>query len=362
MKKLFLFLVASIFCGNVFCQSKITYDYALSYRQAKIHFEQKEYGKSLKCAEEAIRQKKESAQKLSKKLENSLATRQVKAAGDKIDDVLKVLKLRDEKDCIKIINDNIALKGKSFFNNSVKQIVSYIKAQEQYPEVYKLIGDIYKIEGEYSLSEEYYQKAWENKDILDVKDEKYEILYLLAELSQITGDYNKMEVRLLNITQAETVEKRNILLKSMTTLIKKDSKDTLNKFFQMYRFSDFYSLKAYCLLADYYMSINLEEKALSFSALAVITGFTKLENVISKRDIDYKYVDLQTFLEDVSNYYDLVSWGDENNIWQSFDLLCELSEKIGAKSFSYDLLQILAKSSPNEYYQKAAVLKLDSIN
>lgn len=361
MKKI-LASVFLLFTTSLFAQTKITADYVLAYRQAQIHFDNKEYGKSLKYAEDALRLKKDNVAKDAKKLENSLATRQVKAAGDEIDKVIKVMQSRDEYECVEIINYYVSIKGKAYFNNSVKAIVEYIKNQEQYPEVYKLIGDIYKLEGEYELAESYYQKAWEFNEVLDVPDEKYEILYLMADLSRLTKDYDKMEVRLLNIADKDTIEKRNILLKSMGTLIKKDGKDSLEKFFQLYRFDDFYSLNAYCQLADYYLSIGEKEKALNFSALAVITGFTKIENVISKRDITYEYTNLSDFLEDVSNYYDLVSWGDKNNIWKSFDLLCELASVNGGNKFAGDLLRILARYSPNDYWQRAAVLKLDTLD
>lgn len=360
MKKIFLVLIFSLSL-SLFAQSKVTVNYVVSYRTAKQYFDEGNYGKALKYAEDALRLKKENAAKEAKKLENSLATRQVKAAGDEIDDVLKVLKLRDEYDCINIINYYVSIKGVQYFNNSVKAIVQYIKNQEQYPEVYKLMGDIYKMEGEYSLAEDFYQKAWDNNEVLDVPDEKYEILYLMADLSRLTGDYEKMEVRLLNIAGKDTIEKRTILLKSMTKLIKTDKPETLDKFFNMYRFDDFYSLNAYCQLADYYQSINEYEKALGFSALAVVTGFTKLENVMSKRNITYEYTNLSDFLDQVSNYYDLVNWGNSNNIWKSFDLLCELSSKAGAKTFSVDLLRVLARYSPSEYWQNAAVIKLDTL-
>lgn len=360
MKK-FLVVFFTLVSFNLFAQSKITADYVTSYRQALSYFDSKEYGKSLRYAEDAIRLKKQHVEKEAKKLENSLATRQVKAVGDEIDDIIKVLKLRDEYDCVDIVNYYVSIKGTAFFHNSIKELVLYIKSQEQYPECYKLIGDIYKLEGEYSLAEDYYQKAWDNSLVLDVPDEKYEILYLMAELSRLTGDYEKMEVRLLNINSKDSLETRAILLKSMSSLIKKDGPGTLEKFFQMYRFDDFYSLNAFCQLAEYYESKGEIEKALSFSALAVITGFTKIENVIAKRDINYEYKSISDFLEDVQNYQDLVSWGDKNNIWKSFDLLCELSSQIGGKNFSIELLRVLARYSPNPYWQQSAVLKLDSM-
>ncbi|MCQ2590772.1 MAG: hypothetical protein MJ179_10145 [Treponema sp.] len=349
-------------CTTLFAQTRINSDYSTAYRQALMCFDNKDYGNALKYAEDAIRYKKDNLTKEVNKLERSLTTREVKAAGDDIEKVKNALKSRDEYDIVEIIDYYIHKKGIAYFNNSIKSLISYIKTQEQYPEAQKLIGDIYKLEGEYSLAENFYKKALDFSEVLDINDEKYSILYLMADLSRLSGDKNTYEVRLLNITSTETLEKRNMLIKSMSSLIKKDNKGTLDKFFNMYRFQDYYSLNAYCQLAQFYKDEGELEKALQFSALAVITGFSKMDYVISKRDLTYEYKDIKSFLENIVNYNDLVEWGDSNNIWKSFDLLCELSNLNGAKTFSTDLLKVLARYSPSEYWQHAAVIKLDSMN
>lgn len=345
----------------LFAQTRLNSDYASAYRQALIYFENQQYGTSLKYAEDAIRLKKESVTKEVNKLEKSLATREVKAAGDEINKVIKALEARDEHDIAQIVEYYVQKKGIKYFENSIKKVIEYIKTQEQYPEAEKLIGDIYKLEGEYSLAESFYRKALEYSEVLDVPDEKYTILYLMADLSRLSGNKNEMEVRLLNITSKETIEKRNMLVNSMVNLIKKDKADTVNKFFAMYRFEDYYSLNAYCQLAQYYKECGELDKALGFSSLAVITGFSKMDYVISKRELNYEYKDIESFLDNIANYNDLVEWGETNNIWKSFDLLCELSSQVGAKTFSVDLLRVLARYSPSEYWQHTAVIKLDTL-
>lgn len=355
----FLFIFASFY--PLFSQSNFNSNYVKSLREATICFENKDYGKALILAENAIREKKEQHTKEVEKLERTLASREVRKAGDDLSKVLKALYERDENDIANIIEFYISKKGKTFFNNSVKSMIEYIKTLKEYPEAKKLIGDIYKIEGEFTLAQDFYLQALEYSDVLNVNDEKYTILYLLADISRLLADDNSYETRLLNIASTQSLEKRNILVNSMSSLIKKDKKDTINKFFDMYRFDDYYSLNAYCQLAEFYKEKALYDKALGFSALAVITGFSKMDYVISKRDLTYEYKDLASFLEDVSNHYDLVEWADQNNIWKSFDLLCEISNLCGSTVFSSDLLKVLARYCPSEYWRNSAVIKLDSV-
>ena len=62
MKKT-LFIFISLFTSLLFAQTKINSDYASAYRQALISFEDKQYGTSLKYAQDAIRLKKENVLK-----------------------------------------------------------------------------------------------------------------------------------------------------------------------------------------------------------------------------------------------------------------------------------------------------------
>ena len=78
-------------------------------------------------------------------------------------------------------------------------------------EVYKLIGDIYKLEGEYTFAEEYYSKALNYSSVFDIPNDKYEVLYLLAEISEINQDFERMEIRLLNILVDDPFEKNKNL-------------------------------------------------------------------------------------------------------------------------------------------------------
>jgi tetratricopeptide (TPR) repeat protein len=359
-KTLTLFSILFLSFG-LFAQSRINADYNQAFRQAKNYYAQSDYGRAMKYAEDAIRFKKNTIDSEVSKIENSLSSKDVKRAQGKISDIIPILREREENDCIDIINYYMTKEGAEYFHDSIYNLIAHIKTQDEFPEAQKLLGDIYKIEGEYTLAESFYRKALNNFEILDVPDEKYEILYTMADLSRLTGEYEKMELRLLNITGKESFDRRNMILKSALNVISRNNNTSVDKLFELYRYDDYYSLKAYCLLSDYYENAGLTEKAMSFSAIAVITGFTKMEEVIKKRNLDYEYTNLQDFLVEVSHYEDLVEWGTENNIWKSFNNLYNLSKKLGYTKFSTDLLKVLAKDCPEPYYQNTAVLELSRL-
>ena len=359
MKKIVLLFIVSCISLTLFAQNNLSSKSIISFRNAQAAYENKEYGKALKYAEDAILYKKEQVKSDYDTIATSIAAREVKKAGDEITEIIPVLNRRDEYEVINLIN---YYNSKGDFNNSISKVLEYIKNHEEYPEAQKLIGDIYKIEGEYSFAEQYYLKALENAAVLDIPDERYEIIYMLAELSRLNGDYDTMEIRLLNIIGKDQNLTNMTLARSMKNTVSKNNKDAIEKFFTMYRAQDYFCLRAFYELAQYYFSINELDKAFNYSAVAVITGFTKVYNVVSKRDIDFEYTNLADFLDLVAYHNDIVNWGSDNEVWRSFNLFCEICAQCGYDKFSFELLNILAFHSPQKYWQQDAVLKLDKLD
>ena len=359
MKRILIFLIFIYTGAYLFAQNGLNSKSSVAYRNALNCYENKEYGKSLKYAEDAILYRKEQVTSDYNMIQTSIAAREVSKAGDSITSIIPVLTERGEYECIAIIN---YYNSKGDFNNSIKKVLEYIKGQEQFPEAQKLIGDIYKLEGEYDFAEQYYLKALENAAVLDIPDERYEIIYLLADLSRLRGEYDQMEIRLLNIIGKEQNERNQLLAKSMRKTVSKNNSDAIEKFFTMYRAQDYFCLKAFYELAQYYLSINEYDKAFTYSSIAVITGFTKVYNVISKRDIDFEYTNITDFLDIIPYHNDIVSWGSDNDVWRSFNLFCDVCSRIGYDKFSYQFLSILAFHSPQRYWQQDAVLKLDKLD
>ena len=359
MKRISLFLIILFSSINCFAQHGINSKSSVAFRNAQSCFESKEYGKALKYAEDAILYRKEQVTADYDMIQTSLSSREVQKAGDNIDNIITVLNSRDEYECADLI---LYYNSRDNFEGSIKKLLEYIKNNEQYPEAQKLIGDIYKLEGEYAFAEQYYLMALNNANCLDVPDERYEIIYLLADLSRLNKDFDTMEIRLLNIIGKDQNEKNKILTRSIRNTVSKNNAAAIEKFFQMYRADNYFSLRAYLELADYYQSINEFEKAFEYSSLAVITGFSKVYDVIAKRELDFTYTDIAAFLDIIPFHSDILKWGSDNGLWQSFNLFCTICGQNGYDKFSAELLKILAFHAPQKYWQEDAVLRLDKLD
>ena len=362
MKKTVLFFILAGICFALSAaDKKAKLDESVeAYRMAIEAMDAQDYGKALKYAEDAILYRKQRIENQINTLKNSLSAKRVQAAGDHFDPVLAVLDNRKEYETASIINYYIKKKGRDYFEDSVNNLLIYLNNSKDFPEAHKIIGDIYKLEGEYEFAEEYYLMALEKSDVLDIPDERYELLYMLAEISRLQGDYPKMEVRLMNILAEDKNYRDSALKRSMLGTIASNKKDSVTKFFNLYRADSFKCINAYNQLAEYYHEANRKDKALEFAALAAVTSFTRISEILETRNSVYEYENLESFMQEASFYDDVVDWGRRNSAWRSFNILASYAAEYGYKNFSDSLLRVIARYSPEIYWQRDAVLQLSS--
>lgn len=360
-RKIFLFLIV-LFSHQIFAQTNFNALYLQTYRQAIDFYNNQEYGKALKYAEDSIVYKKDLIQSEVNLLVNSLAPKEVSSVGEKIDNVLKILTEREDKDAIDIINKYLKLKGYDFFQDSISNLLDYIKGNIDFPEADKLIGDVYKIDTEYEFAKYYYEKALKKSEILNIPNEKYEILYMLADIEYLQNNFSEMEKWLLMIIAEDNNYKNKALQTSLVNTINKNNKKAVEDFFKLYRADGIYCIQAYDKLSSYYKENNQTEKSLFFSSLSVLTIFSRLYDYIEKRESDFKYTDFASFLKELTFHQDLLDWCDEMSFWKKLNEFSRIVAFSGNNEFSKSLLRILMKNIPVEYYQKEAVLLLEQSN
>lgn len=363
MKKTVLFFILAGICFTLSAaEKKAKIDESVeAYRMAIEAMDAQDYGKALKYSEDAILYRKQRIENQINKLKNSLSAKRVQAAGDHLDPVLNVLNNRKEYETAGIIEYYIKKKGKDYFENSVTKLLEYLEDSKDFPEAHKIIGDIYKLEGEYTFAEEYYTMALQRSDVLDIPDEKYEILYMLADISRLEGNLPQMEVRLLNILAEDKNYRDSSLKRSMKGTIASNKKDSMEKFFNLYRADSYNCINAYNQLAEYYHNEGKLDKALDFACLAAITSFSRIIEILYSRNSVYEYENLEGFMQEASFYDDIIEWGSRNSAWKSFNILAAYSTECGYTEFSKELLKVIARFTPEVYWQRDAVLQLENL-
>lgn len=366
-RQLYITLLALLTCYTLLAQSKPKMpDYIISdkriYYEAKFKFDNANYSEALKLLDNAKKARRDKVTWEVYTLKNSFKPYEVKAKGDKLLDIIPVLQERNDYDALGIIERYSKYYGEESYKGSATRLISFIESQDVFPEAEYLSGKIYEIEGEYNTAEELYLLAYKRADLLEIPDERFDILYSLANIAMLKEDNKKYEDYLVLIMSQGHEYKNKTYLTSLRRSIRSKSKNCVDKFFSMYRSTDYRLLKASFLLADYYETYGQQERALDTIALGCLIGFTKIYHIAQKRNADFNFEGFSTLLKEVWQYEDIILWGSENGLWRAFSTLAKYSLANGGQVFGKTMFSILQEASPEERLRLEAAVMYEALN
>ena len=321
MKNIKLFFVFVLFSCAWLPLFALSYDDAWkSLDSARMKFEEGDVGLALKYAENAKEIRKNESTSAVNSLENALKPLAVQEVGDSLPNVEEILTERMENDALQYIHKLTDLYGTAYFNNSITSIKEFYKNRTVYPEADYLIAKIYMQEGEYPAAASFYESALANSSVLDVPDERYDILYDAAELARIQKKEDVFESYLLKILQDNSdFVKDGRYTPYLNAIISYSLREkSINQFFLLYRSSHYKSLNALLKLTNYYINKNEYERAYNTGILAALTAFTRIYEIITSRNKKYTYTSLDTFFTEALKHRDIKEWMNKNNVWQGF--------------------------------------------
>ena len=348
-----------IFSSSVFAQinhikkENFTDDKYLIY-DARLCIKSGEYSRALKFAEDAKNIRKNQVTFQVRTLENAFKPMEVKRKNNVLSDIINTLQKRQDYNALDIIDFYVQQKSLNYFDNSSKNLISYILSRESFPEADWIIANVYKLEGEYNLAKQYLLSALENESLLDVNSEKYDIMYELADISFIEKNMEDYEKYLLLVLSDDSNFKNDSYSDALMNVVKSGGEDVLEKFFLLFRNKNYKALRSYLSLSEYYETLEQKERAVKLSALAALTSFSKIYTVITERNVSFEYSDCASLLKEMSNYSDVCQWALTNNVWKNFLDFADKIRGLGYNVFADKMYSLVATHSPSEYWKDIA--------
>jgi len=176
--------------------------------------------------------------------------------------------------------------------DSMAELSRQVFLLTRYPEAEYWKGRIFFVEGELSLAETQYQRAYAMADSLDIPEERYTILYSLADIYELRGNLVAWENVMLRICEGLDTAIDAYLRKAMlATLVDAG----FERFMTLYRLEPSYSIEANARLASFYLERG-RAQALERAAITVNMILTKAIAMIGSRVEDYTWRGLEDFL------------------------------------------------------------------
>lgn len=283
--------------------------------------------------------------------------------GDEINDVYNALKERDDYDACKIMDDVFLLKPPEVFDFSVTNLIAYLKERIAFPEADYITGRIYFIQGEYKQAMSFFEKAYKKINLLEIPDERFSIIYSIADTAGLLGQHDMQEKYLLLVltedpTFGSTVLESSKLKAMVNTIIKEKTTD---KFFRLYRVNKEIALKAYRDLSKIYIEAGNKKRSLTTSALAANIAITTLSEMLAKADFSYTYSNFKDVLIRTGKHINIKQWAEEKKLWEVFINFADALEVNGYEVQAIDMYHKIAESVPSLDYAQRAMYKASSI-
>jgi len=366
MKKIIMLSLVNILCFNLFAIEYLqgSTDKAWHLMEtAKIAIERKEFGNALLYVERAVEVHTKEYKQNYEYLKNALKPRQVKRAGDDIEEVYKALKERDDYDACKIMDTVFSLRPPVFFDFSVSRFMSYLDEKVAFPEADYITGNIYSIQGEYKQAMFYFERAYSKIHLLEIPDERFSIIYSIADVAGLLGKHDMQEKYLLLVltedpTFGSTVLESSKLKAMLNTIVKEKTTD---KFFRLYRVNKEIALKAYRDLSKIYLEAGNTKRSLTTSALAASIALTSLSDMLEKADFSYVYSDFKDVLTRTGKNATIRQWAEDKKLWDVFINFADAMEANGYSAQAIDMYHKIAESIPSIDYAQRAMYKASSV-
>lgn len=363
MKKLviacFTILISACLYAQKVSTDSLEYPWHL-LEQGKVAYEGREFGKALLLFRQAREMHKTQVTAQYDYLFAALKPHQVRAAGDLISDVYRVLEKRQDYEACAILDRIFLIHPPAYFDKSISAVLTWLKKSDVYPECDYLIGKVYELEGELTQSRRFYQSAWEAREFLYIPDMRFEIIYSLAQISGLLKQYDDQEKYLLLILTEDpvygTTNVESPTLRAMIHTIKNEQ--TVEKFFSLYRHHNDIALRAYIELTDIYLRAEEYDRAFRTALLGADIAVTYLSNTLKKADFMYTYSNFSDLLQRIGTNNEILQWTETKQIWNVFLQFADLLYRQGFVVQANDLYHKLSESCPSFTYANEATYRL----
>jgi len=195
---------------------------------------------------------------------------------------------------------------KKEYGNALKYFKDAISVKEEFPEVYILIGDIYKL-SDNKIAKEYYEEAYKYQYFFEIPADKYRTLYKLAYLYKEEGNYREYEIKCKEILHADTgyfseyfdktkkeLDDDYLLKDDFINLFKSKG---LNRLLILHRITGYQQMtQAHAELGWYYYKTGMYKKSVNHSLFAVISIISEAFQELRRIQPLYEYSRLNNFL------------------------------------------------------------------
>lgn len=200
-----------------------------------------------------------------------------------------------------------------------------------FPEAEILIGDVFRGEGNTDLAVKQYEKALASARQLYVLNDKYKILYKIADIHR-EEDPETYEETLRRVLEDDEMYNQAVMTDLGTKMTAMLRNEGLNKLLVLYRLRSYHSLEAHTALGRLYSEQGQWEKAALHFIFSVVTVFSRCIEEYKMYDPEYIFEDADIFLSLTKRYTAIQEYIEHTGLFVDLYYLGAVLQALGAKT------------------------------
>jgi tetratricopeptide (TPR) repeat protein len=236
-----------------------------------------------------------------------LSIPEVRRLGDSLDLVEAYISERNQPRAAEALQELYYRLPREDLRGSARTALEQLGRLKDYPEAEYWIGETYRAEGELGIALRQYQKAYEQRALLEIPGFEVEILYKIVDIHRLRQEYIEMEQRLLEIPEGSSGEgtPRDPLwsggsgLFTRTALLRTLENDGINRFLTLYRYNNTVVERAHRLLGFFYYASGRHSRAVEHLLFAFLIQNTIFIEELVRNQFDFAFTTLDALMNEV---------------------------------------------------------------
>jgi len=317
MKKasaLLLTLYFLVICP-AFAQQRRVDPWWITLEEGKRCFRTGAYGDALRFLGDARENRKNYYAKLERDLVTVLSLHTVRKLGDDLLLLEKYIEKEFRVDAADALKELYYRVPKEKLNNSSNTALTELSRLKSYPEAEYWLGEVYRMEGEFGIALGQYQKAYDQRMLLEHPEFAVEILYKMADLRRLRREYTEMVKILEDILKTDSLWSRESFSKS--NMLRSLETNGVNRFLVLFRHNEPIVEKAHRTMGFYYYNNGRYDRAAENLLFAFLIQNSVIIDSLLQSQYDYTFSSLGNLLTDIAKRRDLLAYQEETEYYKT---------------------------------------------
>ncbi len=233
------------------------------------------------------------------------------------------------------------------FGEALRMFRAVKEANPDMPEVDMAIGEVFAAEGEYAIALLQYERAYERRRLLIVPDDAVEILYRMANIHKLLGEYLQYESLLRTIIERVDAGYDQPPSRIEAPMYRILLEDGLDKVLLLYRFDDRGAQYAQALLSRFllYRSHRFAEASRA-AAYSIVMTLSEIIAFVRTIDPEYRYTGVEQLMYDTRRFPEVRDYLVRSDLYEQLFILGHSLDASGKVAPAESIRRLLMRIDP----------------